>query len=189
MSRMSGSNPFFYDAASGWQERRMCQFPAGRADRLVLGSGVIDAASGWQERGMGRLPAGGASGFGPVVAMSPNVVISGIILPDWVRSESISGGFIGAYSRETCRYCEQEITSEWVGFWGQALSSGDYNNRCCLNCAGFRYDRDMPPREQWIRESVPLLPGTPPLVLADWLSENGRGADEEYLRRRYAGAP
>ena len=55
---------------------------------------------------------------------------------------------------------------------------------CCYTCAGFRFMGETPPREQIIRETIPLSSETPLPILADWLEEQNRTADADYIRKR-----
>ena len=42
-------------------------------------------------------------------------------------------------------------------------------------------------REDWIRGSVPFAPDVPLGIVADWLVENGREEDEQWLRVHRSG--
>lgn len=52
----------------------------------------------------------------------------------------------------------------------------------CLDCAGYAKPNGFETREDWIRETVPLQSGTPSQIVADWLLDQGREKDANYMR-------
>ena len=98
----------------------------------------------------------------------------------------ISSGSIGyddifgtlSWSAPTCDYCKKQLGASRV-----EVNRHGHMYTCCLDCAGFKCTKKMSPRENVIRSMCSLDPKTPRTILADWLEENGKQDDADYLRR------
>ena len=52
----------------------------------------------------------------------------------------------------------------------------------CAKCIDYDPDKGLETRKDWILESVDFVPGTPLGIIADYLQDQGRTKDAEYLR-------
>ena len=101
-----------------------------------------------------------------------------------VPGEYLSGlgqfysNYVYGYVHPTCDYCKKRLGASRV-----EVNRHGHMYTCCLDCAGFKCTKKMSPRESVIRVMCPLDPKTPRAILADWLEENGKQDDADYLRR------
>ncbi len=85
-----------------------------------------------------------------------------------------------------CRGCKTRMGGSGDGVAIHGVS-GLYM-RFCWQCAGFTYKHPVlgngfHQRYDWIMDSIPLTQDTPLPIIADWLEENQRTKDSEYIRK------
>lgn len=92
-----------------------------------------------------------------------------------------SYGYISEQIRPVCYMCKSKLL--FGGGTIHAHGMSGFYGGYCFSCANFNWQEDFNGRDKWIKESVPShVSGYPNYALADWLEENGRKADADYLR-------
>jgi hypothetical protein len=200
MSRV-GAGSLYYTlansgSASGVYVRVDPRTPAGAGDVYIAmpgsNSGTLHAGSGNHLR---------FSGF------------SGTVQSGAIQSGAIQSGMgsasILSYSPPLvyCRCCGDGVLSggrrlsgvpytasapflQGIDNTGQMGSGWYVDNTYCHRCVPLTAEKRAYTREDWVREGVPLAADAPAGVVADWLYDNGRDADADWMmglhRRREA---
>lgn len=102
-------------------------------------------------------------------------------------SGNIDGPAYTSWATTKCSACRRtfEMREGYVTMWTGALQG----RNVCLTCANYSVSLGrMETRYDWIKSGVPLADDVPDSILADWLEEQGRQADADYVRNR-EGAP
>lgn len=116
--------------------------------------------------------------------MSDTRLLSGAAVISGVPNMTAYTGMVrsGLAWRLTCWRCNADLWDNSVTVTGISGLMMMF----CHSCAGYNYQSGgfSWQREAWIRESVPQCDaGMPAEILADWLEEQGRLGDANYLRK------
>ncbi len=150
-------------------------------------SGIVQVASGNPQL-QGSLLSGQVSIYDmPIGGFTSGMFVSGyghVLLV----SGTIGSGDIAPRTPapRLCKVCGKQMSS-WIPGDGVTIQNpghfeGKYEHYC-FECAGFVPGEGFVARERWIKESVPLFcSGMPAIILADYLEDQGRDRDAEWLR-------
>lgn len=144
----------------------------------------------------------------PSGVVLPGTVVMGSIRSGQLLSYHLSSGSVGNYGftsgmdyhyninsgdiisgQPTWHYCS--LCKKYIGGSGDMVSvhgiSGLYLP-CCWECGGFTYQHPVMgdgfhQRYNWIMDSIPLTQDTPLPIIADWLEENHRQKDSDYIKK------
>lgn len=118
------------------------------------------------------------SGMASLSSFGSSAILSGSIASGYIS------GYISVISSSasslnlSCKRCRQPVSI----YSGNTVTAtwGDYY---CYACAGYSIESGFQQKEDWIRDSVPGdYAKLPAPILADYLEENGRRKDADYLR-------
>lgn len=135
------------------------------------------------------------SGYGWAPGACGSISITPVVVPicGYIQGGLHLSGVVSAlwnYPSPQCELCGKQFpgTPTW-GSGHDRITVPDAYGRVthfCYECANYRPDLGrFENREDWLRETTPFTSGTHPLILADWLEDQGRSADAQWLRRRY----
>jgi hypothetical protein len=102
-----------------------------------------------------------------------------------------SGSVTYTPQKIVCHQCKKHIAVEGAFIplnlaVSTVSTTGPYHSaRYCVDCAGFNPESKLfETREDWIRDTVPFDRDTPACIIADYLYEQSRYKDSEYMRGR-----
>jgi len=98
----------------------------------------------------------------------------------------------GSFADSTAAYCDScgKLMEDDTGRKCVTISEGTSFPRIdvCLACANYRTDLGrFETREDWIKESLDLVPETPVFAVIDLLIDLGRNKDAEWMRTHRSG--
>lgn len=97
----------------------------------------------------------------------------------WGISGGTSGSYFGPFS--DCYICKKGLTL--LSGQNYVLVAGYPSRYFCYECAGYKREEfRFETREDWIRDTLPFSQDTPAEILSDWLEEQGRLKDAQYMR-------
>ena len=131
------------------------------------------------------------SGYGPAIASGQTVWPSdGGLGSGAIGSGQIASGMAGsplgsfAPSGVDCSRCGKNMGVSY-GFTPHVTVRRISGNTpgFCFSCAGYLDDQHrFETREDWIRETAPFAEDAPAYMIADWLEEQSRHKDSQYMR-------